>query len=488
MIEEGFQGVLKAFVMAIVIICAAPPQIFAQSIPDPPKINLDTVENKLVKINNIFLIGNTKTKPEIITRELSFKENDTIRMHQLIGYQTEDRNKIYNTNLFNTIEIQILALDDVNVDILVKVTERWYFYPGLILRTSAGDRNFTNWWVNENRDLKRINYGVRLSKYNIRGSDETMFFTAQFGFENVFLLNYVIPYIDKNQRFGLSASVGYAEFKNLPIRTENHFLRFVTSNNVQKRSLATSVSLSHRPSFYNRHFITAGYSRATTTDNIAEINREYFKNANTIQRSFRLAYSFSRDLRDNHTFPLRGYSIAATIGKNGLGFYDDYNRWHLTASYRQYFDLGSGFFIGTNLSGHVTTEDIPYSRYIGLGYENYIVRGYEFNVIEGPQAILFKSSQRKRLFKTTANISEYWMPIEQFRRWPLALYVKTFFDAAYVNNYNDYELNSRLTNKLIYSAGIGLDFVTIHDITIRLEQSYNAEGQFNFVVGFEQDL
>lgn len=475
-------------VLATILLSISLNQVQGQSIPDPPKIDLDTIENKVVSINNIFILGNEKTKASIITRELSFQIKDTISMHRLIGYQTEDRNKIYNTNLFNTVEIQILALDDTNIDILIKVTERWYLYPGVILRTSAGDRNFTNWWVNENRDLKRINYGLRLSKYNIRGRDETLLLTSQFGFENVFLLNYLIPYIDKNQRFGLVADVGYAEFKNLPIRTQDHFLRFVTSNNVQKRSFASSISLSHRPSFYNRHFITAGYNRASITKNIAEVNPLYFKDNTTLQRSFRLAYSFSRDLRDNHTFPLRGYAVAATFGKNGLGVYNEYNRWYFTASYRQYFDLGKGFFLASNLSGHLTTEDVPYSKYLGLGFENYIVRGYEFYVIEGPQAVLFKSSQRKRVFKTTANISEYWMPIEQFRRWPLALYCKTFFDAAYVNNYKDYELNSRLTNKLIWSGGIGVDFVTIHDITIRLEQSYNAQGQFNFVVGFEQDL
>lgn len=478
---------LQIFILNVMVSIAALPSL-GQSIPDPPAINLDTIENKLVVINSIFILGNEKTKRSIITRELSFKKNDTIRMHQLIGYQTEDRNKIYNTNLFNTVELDILQLDSSNVDVLVKVTERWYLYPGLIFRTSAGDRNFTNWWVNENHNLKRINYGLRLSKYNLRGRDETLLLTAQFGFENVFLANYVVPYIDKNQKFGLIADVGYAEFKNIPYKTEDHGLRFVLSESVQKRSFATSVSLSYRGSFYTRHFVTGGFSGASTTEDIAALNPEYFQNGEIKQRSFRLSYTFSRDYRDNNTYPLRGNSIGITLGKNGLGIYNDYNRWYLLGSYKQYFDFGKGFFLGTNLSGHISTEEVPYSKYIGLGYENYIVRGYELNVIEGPQTILFKSSFKKRLFKTAANIPENWMPMEQFRRWPMALYLKTFFDSGYVNNYDNYSLNQRLSNKLLYSAGLGLDFVTIHDITIRLEQSYNAEKQFNFVIGFEQDL
>jgi outer membrane protein assembly factor BamA len=468
--------------------CFCALSVFSQSIPDPPKVNLDTVENKTVFINDIFILGNEKTRRSIITRELSFRKGDSLSMHALIGYQTEDRNKIYNTNLFNTVEIQILEVDSSDVDILIKLTERWYLYPGLIFRTSAGDRNFTNWWVNENHDLSRVNYGIKLSKYNLRGRDETLFLTAQFGFEKVFLLNYVIPYIDKNQKFGLITDIGYAQYKNLPYRTIDHLPRFILSEDVQRKSFGSSISLSYRGSFYTRHYLTTGFSSSVVTDSITAANPNYFNNRSTAQRYFRLAYSYTRDYRDNHTYPLRGNYLSATIGKSGLGVFNDFNRWYLLASFYQYFDLGRNFFLGTNLSGHWSTRDVPYSKYLALGYENYIVRGYELSVIEGAETILFKSSLKKRLFKTTATIPEDWMPVPQFRRWPLALYVKTFFDAAYVNNYPNYPFNDRLSNKPIYSFGVGFDFVTIHDITIRLEESYNAEGQLNFVLGFEHDL
>ncbi|MEP4534844.1 MAG: BamA/TamA family outer membrane protein [Cyclobacteriaceae bacterium] len=479
--------VFAATLLTLILSIGAFP-LLSQSIPDPPNINLDTVQNNLVTINNIFILGNEKTQESIITRELSFSKGDTISMHRLIGFQTEDRNKIYNTNLFNTVEIQILELDSENVDILIKLTERWYLYPGIIFRTSAGDRNFTNWWKNENHDLSRVNYGFNLSKYNLRGRDETVLLTAQFGFEKVFLLNYVVPYIDKNQKFGLITDIGYSEYKNLPYRTIDHYPRFILSEDIQRKSFGTSLSLSYRGSFYTRHFITTGFNTSTITDSVKVANPEYFNGKRTTQRYLRLSYSYTRDYRDNHTYPLRGNYISATLGRSGLGVFNDFNRWYLYASFYQYFDLGRKFFLGTNVSAHFSTKDVPYSRYLALGYENYIVRGYELNVVEGPQALLFKSSLKKRLFKTAATIPDDWMPMKQFRRWPLALYLKTFFDAAYVNNYPNYELNSRLSNKPIYSVGLGLDFVTIHDLTIRLEESYNAEGQFNFVLGFKHDL
>ncbi|MFT6867555.1 MAG: outer membrane protein assembly factor BamA [Cyclobacteriaceae bacterium] len=467
---------------------AISPSLLGQSIADLAPVDLDTIENKLVVINNIYILGNVKTKKSIITRELSFNQGDTIRMHKLIGYRTEDRNKIYNTNLFNTVDLQILEIDTDHVEILITLTERWYLYPGVIFRTSAGDRNFTNWWRNEDHDLSRVNYGLRLSKFNLRGRDETLLLTAQFGFEKVLLLNYVIPYLDKNQKFGLIADIGYSEFKNIPYRTLDHTLRFILSEDIQRRSFGTGLSLSYRRSFYTRHYLSAGFRTSKISNNLATANPEYYSGGATSQSYLRLSYTYSRDYRDNNTYPLRGNLISATLGKSGLGVFNDFNRWYLLANYYQYLDLGKGFFLGTNIGANVSTKNVPYSRYLGLGYDNYLVRGYELNVIEGYQMALFKSSLKKRIFRTSATIPEEFMPIKQFQRWPMALYAKTFFDAAYVQNYPNYKENQRLSNKPIYSAGLGLDFVTIHDITIRLEQSYNAEGKFNFVLGFQQDL
>lgn len=100
----------------------------AQNSNHPSPISQDTLDHRAVYINKIYIVGNEKTLPSIIKRELSFSEKDSIEMHQLRGYQTEDRNKIYNTNLFITVEIQILEIEIDLVEVLISVTERWYLY------------------------------------------------------------------------------------------------------------------------------------------------------------------------------------------------------------------------------------------------------------------------------------------------------------------------------------------------------------------------
>lgn len=447
--------------------------------------NEDTLDHRKVSINKIYIVGNEKTLPSIIIRELSFKEKDSLEIHQLRGYQSEDRNKIYNTNLFITVEIQILEIETDLVEILISVTERWYLYPGLIFKLS--DRNFSDWWINRNHDISRVNYGVRLSKFNIRGRDETLFLTAQFGFENIYLFNYSMPYIDKNQKIGLSIDAGYAEFKNVPFQTADHLPTFLVSRELQKRSFASNVTASYRNSFYIKHYISAGYKSASISDSLIALNRNYYQFNEQKQQYFKLSYTFSRDYRDNHTFPLKGGWFSSTIGKNGLGVFNDLDRWYLLMNYNKYFDLGNGFYTGSYLGGHISTPNVPYSNFIGLGYENYLVRGYELTVIEGPMAILSKNTLRKRVLERSLSIHRI-MPLKQFQQVPFALYAKVFFDAGYVNNYAQYPQGSRLTNKPIYSIGLGLDLVSLYDFTVRIEESYNAEGQFNFALGFKRDL
>ena len=445
----------------------------------------DTIVTPYLYINKIHILGNRKTKREIITRELSFDEGDSVMTHWLERFRTEDRNKVYNTNLFNTVDFTILELDSVKRDILITVTERWYLYPGVIFKLS--DRNFNDWWVNREHDFNRVNFGGRLYKYNFRGRKEALRLTAQFGFETLLLLNYEIPYIEKSQKHGLTFDLGYAENKNLAYQTYDHLPKYQMGRSLLRQAGAASVTYTYRKSFYTKHYATIGFKTSHISDTIATLNREYFANGATDQQYLRMGYSFRRDYRDNHNYPLKGDLIFASVDRTGFGFLDDLNRWRVRASYDKYVDLSKGFYFSTELSGVYSSSDVPYDNYLALGYLNNLVRGYELDLIEGPINVLAKNNLRKRIFKTATDISKF-MPVKQFQRLPLALYGKVFFDAGYVHNYPNHPTSKELTDKLLYGVGVGLDFVTIHDISWRMEYSYNAEGEFNFFLNFKQDL
>ena len=85
--------------------------------------------SRLVTIDNIFLTGNTKTKDKILLREISVKIGEAYDFDALQKILDSDRNKIYNTKLFNEVEVGVLEIDFDKVDIVIRVTERWYLFP-----------------------------------------------------------------------------------------------------------------------------------------------------------------------------------------------------------------------------------------------------------------------------------------------------------------------------------------------------------------------
>src|SRR5690606_12758140 len=92
------------------------------------KIQIDTTSQK-VKINRILIIGNKVTREQIILRELSVSPGDSIYVSQLEQILDQDKKKLYNTRLFNTVDIRLLELEPSVVDLLIDLNERWYTFP-----------------------------------------------------------------------------------------------------------------------------------------------------------------------------------------------------------------------------------------------------------------------------------------------------------------------------------------------------------------------
>ena len=205
----------------------------------------DTTSDRTVQINEIHVIGNKKTKENIILREAGFKKGETYQFEELKQATEAGRKRIYNTNLFNEVEIQILETEISEVDLMISVDERWYFYPSPILRLA--DRNLMDWIINRGGEFNRFNYGLKLDQFNFRGRNERVRFLGEIGFERIFYLNYVVPYIEKTQRYGLILDLAYIENENMAYVTENHLPTFLDSDKMNRKTFNSGISFSYRP-------------------------------------------------------------------------------------------------------------------------------------------------------------------------------------------------------------------------------------------------
>ncbi len=445
--------------------------------------------SELITVHEILIKGNRKTKPQIITRELSFKEGKKYQRIELDSMFVWDRNRIYNTNLFNEITFSIENRRNGSADILITLDERWYFYPIPIFKLV--DRNLNDWWVNRNRDLSRVNIGLRITQYNFRGRAERLRLSAQFGFETRLNFGYRIPYIEKTQRHGLNFNFSYVENKNLAFDTENNVRSFLEGEELLRTAFSNSVTHSFRNSFYSFHFFSLNHSSVHIADTIAALNPNYLGTMEgengkslTSQKSIRLGYSYAWDKRNNRNYPTDGEWYTASINKYGLGLYDDID--FVAADFRlsRYRELGKNWYYAGNLAGFFSTpEERDYFNFFAIGFRRTVLRGYDLTIVEGSSYFIQKNEIKKLFFSHTQDISRV-MPIRQFQTFPIKLFGKVFFDQGYAKGYPGHDGSQLLDNRYLYSYGIGLDVMLIYDAVFRFELSQNTLGQTNFFINF----
>ncbi len=428
-----------------------------------------------VQIDKVFIVGFKKTKEHIIRRELSLEDGKYYTWESLTQTIQSDKRKLINSKLFLSVDVNTVELSNQKVDIIIRVSERWYFFPSPIFQLA--DRNFTEWWVNQDADLSRVDWGLKLRHYNFRGRREILNLTAQFGYTKMFSIAYQVPYIDKNQKLGISFYVDYATNKNIAYTTIGHRQQFMDSEDVLREKWRNGITLAYRPNFYASHSFGIHQAATNITDTVAMENPNYFSAGNTNQSYFALSYSFTWDLRDFVSYPLSGAYLRVKADKIGLGIYGDVNIFNLNARYSRYFDLGKKFYFASNISGQVSSPaNQPYYNYSAVGLRRDFLRGYERYIIEGQNYIIQKNSLKKLLFAFNTDASKI-IPMKQFSKIPFSAYFSLNFDQGYVANYPGYEQNNLFTDKYIYGGGVGIDLISFYDLVMRWEYSMNIEGE-----------
>lgn len=490
---ESLNYVMRATILSFFVFFALQQSIAADtyfavqdSIKRPSKSKAPTdTSGHFININRIFIVGNRVTKDRIILRELTLKTGDVVYSGELPIILDLDKKKLINTRLFNTVEIRLLEFQPNQVDLLIDVNERWYTFPAPIFELA--DRNFNEWWQNYNHDFSRVNYGLRLYQFNMRGRNETLRLTAQFGFQRRFEISYRFPYIDKKQKHGLIIDFDFAEAKNLAYRTFDHKLEYLESDELLKITRGGGLTYTFRKSFYASHAIKFEYRSSTIYDTIATLNPNYFGEGQKTQKYGILSYQFTSDRRDYIGYPLLGYYFTAGVSKYGLTNNDDVNKLEFNATFARYISLGNNFYLSNNTVGYWSTPtDLPYANYGAMGYRKQFVRGYEVYVIEGPYYGLNKTTLKKRIFSRTYNLNL--LPIRQFRHIPLSIFLKTYADIGYVRNYPNYEINHRLSDQVLSGVGAGIDIVASYDAVFRFEYTFNGQGENGFFFHIKKEF
>lgn len=445
------------------------------------RVNAQTIDsaNYKLQINDISISGNKITKKRIITREFVKQSGDSVSLKDLHRLALRTQNNIFNTQLFiyDTVKYKI---DERNkrVDLDIKVKERWYIIPQLIFELQ--DRNI-NQWI-KHADLFRTNYGLALDVNNLTGVRDMLSLIVRRGYSEKYGASYSIPYLNKLQTIGISASYSYSRNNEVSYLTTGNVLLFHRDYSKYVRTAhEAKIGVVVRKSLYQRSYLDLVYTNTSIDNSVRDLNPNFFGNARKQIGYFSLQYRYSYDKRDNKPYPLKGITFDVSLVKEGLNYIKDdaINYLYASVSVRKYTQLYKRFYMANQVKlRYYDPDKVIYYFNRALGYADFI-RGYEYYVMDGQNYALIKNTVKFQLVKTKIWEPKFLRKVPQFSTIPFAAYINLNFDAGYVQD-RFYGYNNPLCNSWQYGYGAGIDLVTYYDLVFRFEYSFNKQMQSGF--------
>ncbi len=431
-------------------------------------------QDTLLIIKDIRISGNKTTRANVILRELTVKKGDTISRSNLQQQINRSRENILNTSLFNYVTIKTTIAFSDFIDIQILVEERWYTWPGIILKYD--DRNFSAWL--KAKDFSKSEYGFSLEQYNCFGRRENLKIIFLSGYAKQYSISYKNIALDKNRKHFIGGAIEltrqdaviYITRDNEPSTFRNNFHPVF---NTRKYTL----NYLYRPYLNELHNFYLNYFEYNIADTIVKLNPDFLYKNNNSMECFTFDYVYTIDKRDIKAHPLRGSYFEILISQTlSVPFSKaPFSSTAIIPSFYKYFEIGTNIYYATGVNlklSYNNSYSYFFSRSVGYIYN---LHGFEYNTIEGQHFIIFKNLLKFTVLKPRITEIRF-IPFHKFNKIHYAFYFNVFTDCGYVADKYKSPDNS-YANKFLVSAGAGLDFVTYYDRTFRVEYSINGFGK-----------
>ena len=287
------------------------------------------------------------------------------------------------------------------------------------------------------------------------------------------------PYFLSSLNSGLSISGRYVLGREVGYQTsyDNKTLNF-DKNYYTSKIIGGSIAYTYRRAIKVKHVFSVSFSNIAVDDSVItkQYNPNYFNSASPTQNIIDFTYSYQFTDLDNVVYPLKGTNYRIGILKRGLGISNGLDMLSIDGNYKKFWELRKNLFADISTYGNVR---LPfYQAYINqgsLGYGDNYLRGLQYYVIDGVVTGYVKSTLRKKIFGYTSHLHPRSIFYRYFPHIPFNFYAKALTDIGGV--YNKPEFNTFLSNKFLYTTGVGIDFVTVYDFSLSAEFCFNQLNQ-----------
>ncbi|MBS1731575.1 MAG: BamA/TamA family outer membrane protein [Bacteroidetes bacterium] len=430
----------------------------------------ETPDTALVMIADIAIHGDKKTRPYIIERDIPFKQGEYILMGDLRKKMALAQQQLMNSTLFNSVDVYIHTQLGELIFIGVDVKERWYLFP--LPYFKLVDRNFNQWWVEQKASLNRVNYGIKFSQYNFTGRNDKLNIYLIGGYSRELYFKYEQPYANKALTSGFSLAFDIARQREINYNTLANKQQFYKQESFVLQDIKAEVAYLYRPAIKTRHLVRLSLNQNSVSDTVLKLNPNYFPEGATKITYPELSYTLVYNNTDYYPYPNSGYNADFTLLHRGIN-----QKMNLTQfSFHSMLvkPLTPTVQVQWQLAGLLKLPfDQPYFNQQVFGYGDIFLRGLEYYVIDGVAGITGRTTLRKQVFAATIRTPPN---LKRQISIPFKIMVKGFNDLGYA--YGKNITNSLLNNKMLYTWGIGVDFVTTsYDLVFKLDYSFNQFGE-----------
>ena len=309
------------------------------------------VESKNAEATRLFLdqieiIGNAKTKAEIIVRELLFAEKDSVSLAQMMAAQK----RVQSLRLFTQVRFDIIGEKHFAV-LIISVYEQWYIFPIPIFY-----RNERNW--------KKLSYGGSLLYYNFLGRNILLNFTAAFGYNPEYKMAYFNPWF-----FGK-----YKLFTNFKIFKSKVGSLSLAFTGLEDQRTGMDWLIGKRFGHFTYVGLTLNYME------IKASRAGLVLSPSGIDKLPSLSLLLQFDNADLKDYPHRGWNLSFLGKRAGNNLWLHYYLYGY--DFRRYQPLTTQTTLAVRCAGFFSSGKIPvYDRFY-FGYEERI-RGHFYDIVEG---------------------------------------------------------------------------------------------------------
>jgi len=410
-------------------------------------------------VGDIVITGNNKTKAAIILREMALHTGESYQVQELLQKMEDSRKQLMNTTLFNSVVVAAKDFQADKVDILVEVKERWYLFPVPVLRPA--DRDFNQWLFERNASLKRVEYGLKVLYNNATGRNDKLRLWLINGYTKQVSFTYDRVF-DNKLKWGLNTAFAYGMNREMSYNTIDDKQVFYKDSRFIRSFINARAGISYRKEIRTRHSFGITFTSEEVSDSVVKLNPSYFKPGRNRAGFPGLYYMFDFIDLDYVPYPTNGNATRITLSKNGFNHVMDL--WQLQFNGAFYRRISPLSFVEVNTYGTIKLPfKQPYFNKRMLGYGDIFMQGYEYYVIDGVAGGYIKTAFTHEF----ANFS--------LKKIPFRIFGKIFGNAGYVHDPEPG--TNELTNKMLFSGGFGIDILTLYDVTVKLEWSFNQLGQ-----------